>query len=189
MNRTVGIFILLLTLGTLAFAQDTGGASPSAVANKVATAQLVGRNGNVIGDVNFTEPAEGENRFVTIQVGIEQAAGLEPGDYGFHIHETGRCDAPDFESAGGHFNPTNASHGLLDPEGPHAGDLINLHVGEDGSVTYVVSTALVTLSEGERAIFDTDGSAVILHAQPDDYVTDPGGGSGDRIACGVIEQE
>ena len=188
MKHIVGFLILLLS-GTLAFAQDTGGASPSAVANKVATAQLVGRDGNVIGDVNFTEPADGEERFVTVQVGIEQATGLEPGDYGFHIHETGRCDAPDFESAGGHFNPTNASHGLLNPEGPHAGDLINLHVDEDGTVTYVVTTALVTLNEGERAIFDSDGSAVILHAQPDDYVTDSGGGSGDRIACGVIEQE
>ena len=189
MKYIVGLLVLLLS-GALVFAQETtGGASPSEVANKVATAQLVGRDGNVIGDVNFTEPAEGEGRFVTVQVGIEQATGLEPGDYGFHIHETGRCDAPDFESAGGHFNPTNASHGLLDPEGPHAGDLINLHVDEDGTVTYVVTTALVTLNEGERAIFDSDGSAVILHAQPDDYVTDPGGGSGDRIACGVIEQE
>ena len=180
---------LLLTLGTLAFAQDTGGASPSAVANKVATAQLVGRDGNVIGDVNFTEPAEGENRFVTVQVGIEQATGLEPGEYGFHIHETGRCDAPEFETAGGHFNPTGASHGLFNLEGPHAGDLINLNVGEDGTVTYVVSTERITLTEGERAILDSDGSAVIIHAQADNYLTDPGGSSGDRIACGVIEQE
>ena len=187
MKHTVGILLLLL-FGTLASAQDTGGASPSEVAVKAAAAELVDRDGNVIGDVNFSEPADGE-QFVTVQVGIEQATGLEPGDYGFHIHETGRCDAPDFTSAGGHFNPTGASHGLLDPEGPHAGDLPNLHVGEDGAVTYVVSTALVTLNEGERALFDADGSAVILHAQADDYLTDPGGGSGDRIACGVIEQE
>ena len=75
------------------------------------------------------------------------------------------------------------------PKVPHAGDLVNLHVDNDGTVTYVVTTSLITLTEGERAIFDSDGSAVILHAQPDDYVTDSGGESGDRIACGVIEQE
>ena len=164
---------------------SSGGASPAENAQLGATAELIDTDGNVVGDANFTMSEEG---YVTIQVGLSPDAGIAPGEHGFHIHETGECNAPDFESAGDHYNPTDAQHGLLNPEGPHAGDLPNLDVNQDGTTDYVVTTALVTLGDGERTLFDNDGSAVILHEGADNYVTTPGGSSGGRSVCGVIEQ-
>ena len=108
-----------------------------------------------------------------------------PGAHGFHIHTTGKCEPPDFASAGGHFNPDETKHGLLNPEGPHAGDMPNIHVPENGKLTVEVLNPLVTLSK-ESALLDEDGSALVLHADPDDYMTDPAGHAGGRIACGVI---
>jgi len=112
--------------------------------------------------------------------------GGERGQHGFHIHEVGKCTPPAFLSAGGHFNPTGAKHGLLDPDGPHAGDLPNLWIEADGSADYTVTTNLITLGPGKRSVFDKNGSALLIHTGPDDYITDPAGDSGDRIACGVI---
>lgn len=189
MNRLT-VLTVILTLG-LVYAQDTGGSSggvsPSESAVLEATAEIVDAEGNVIGDANFTT-GEGETGYVTVQIGVSEGSGLTPGEHGVHIHETGECSAPDFESAGGHYNPTGAQHGLLNPEGPHAGDLPNLMVSENGTVDYVVTTALVTASDGERTLFDGDGSALMIHESADDYVTDSGGDSGSRVACGVITQ-
>lgn len=181
---------LLLAALSFAVAQPSGGAAASQTSKTelAASAQLVDAQGNAIGDVNLTAPAGEGEPFVTIQVGLSPDAGIEPGEYGFHIHEVGQC-TPTFDAAGDHFNPADAQHGLLDQDGPHAGDLPNVVVGEDGTTTYVVNTNLVTLGEGERSLFDDDGSAVMLHAQADDYLTDPSGTSGDRIACGVVEQQ
>lgn len=178
-----------LTLLVLAggLAQDTSGASPSENAVLEATAELVDADGNVIGDANFTTGMDNTG-FVTIQVGVSADSGLAPGEHGIHIHETGQCDAPDFESAGGHYNPTDAQHGLLNPEGPHAGDLPNLIVAQDGTVDYLVTTGLVTLSDGDTSLFDGDGSALMIHEGADDYITDSSGDSGGRVACGVITQ-
>ncbi len=116
-------------------------------------------------------------------------AGLPGGDHGIHIHTTGDCDAAGkFESAGPHFNPTDHKHGSENPEGPHAGDLPNLSVPPEGAGVIVDLTAeSVTLGEGDNSLFDADGSAIVIHADPDDYRSDPSGNSGDRIACGVIE--
>jgi len=112
-------------------------------------------------------------------------AGLEPGVRAFHLHETGVCEAPDFMSAGGHLNPFGRTHGKLSEGGKHLGDLPNLEVGPSGSVERRVAF------EDDSAhlideIFDSDGTAVILHARPDDYITDPTGAAGPRIACAVI---
>ena len=179
----------MLTLG-LVHAQDTsgaeGGASPSETASLVGAAEITDAQGNVIGDANFTTGVN-DSSFVTVQIGLSEGSGLEPGEHGVHIHEVGECSAPDFESAGAHYNPTGAQHGLLNPEGPHAGDLPNLTVNENGAVDYLVTTALVTV-DGERTLFDSDGSALIVHAGADDYVTDSSGESGGRAACGVITQ-
>ena len=181
------LLVLTLLVLTGGLAQDTGGASPSENAVLGATAELVDADGNVIGDANFTTGVD-ETGYVTVQVGVSADSGLAPGEHGLHIHEVGQCDAPDFQSAGGHYNPTDAQHGLLNSEGPHAGDLPNLTVAQDGTVDYLVTTALVTLGDGDTSLFDSDGSALMIHEGADDYITDSSGDSGGRVACGVITQ-
>lgn len=123
-------------------------------------------------------------------VGVRLAlrlSGLPPGEKGLHVHETGRCEPPAFESAGGHFNPRGRQHGTENPEGPHAGDLPNVRVDDDGRVDTTLVTDRLTLAPGQAtSVVGAGGTALVLHAQPDDYRTDPSGESGDRIACGVI---
>jgi len=111
--------------------------------------------------------------------------GISPGEHAFHVHAIGKCDPPDFKSAGAHFNPDETKHGLMNPEGPHAGDMPNLHVPESGKLSIEVLNPLVTLRQ-DRALLDEDGSALVIHAGADDYTTDPAGNAGDRIACGVV---
>lgn len=148
-----------------------------------ATADLEDADGNPVGTAEFVEGPNG----VTITVNLQQGQdAVEPGEHGIHIHETGDI-TPDFEAAGEHFNPTNAQHGFNNPEGPHAGDLENIFVNEDGSASYTTTNSRITLSGGERSILDSDGSALVIHSAADDYETDPSGESGDRVAAGVIE--
>ncbi|MEA3032892.1 MAG: superoxide dismutase, Cu-Zn family, partial [Sphingomonadales bacterium] len=115
------------------------------------------------------------------------AAGLAPGTYGVHLHAIGRCDGPGFASAGPHWNPTARQHGKENPMGKHMGDLPNLVVGGDGrgSYEYAIDDARF-VGPGGDALLDADGAAVVIHAQADDYRTDPSGNSGARIACGVL---
>jgi Cu-Zn family superoxide dismutase len=108
--------------------------------------------------------------------------GLPVGTHGAHIHTTGRCDAPDFTTAGGHWNPTTAKHGSMNPQGPHEGDLPNLIVGSDGRGTLGITVPNATMA----GLLDTDGAAIVVHAGADDLMTDPSGNSGGRIACGVF---
>jgi Cu-Zn family superoxide dismutase len=95
----------------------------------------------------------------------------------------GRCDAPDFTSAGGHWNPTQKKHGTMNPQGPHQGDLPNLVIGSDGRGTIGAVIPGATLA----GLLDADGAAMVIHAGPDDLMTDPSGNSGGRIACGVFQ--
>jgi Cu-Zn family superoxide dismutase len=116
------------------------------------------------------------------------ASGIEPGEHGFHLHQIGICDTPDFKSAGGHLNPLGKSHGKDSPSGHHLGDLPNLNIGNDRS------GGLTVPIEGDQAqimdwLFDEDGTAVMIHAGPDDYKTDPTGDAGGRVACGVLSAE
>lgn len=111
-----------------------------------------------------------------------QVRGLPPGEHGAHVHTTGKCDAPSFESAGGHWNPAEKEHGLENPAGQHAGDMPNLVVAEDGSGTLEYQLKGGT-AEG---LLDADGAAMVIHAGADDQQTDPSGDSGARIACGVF---
>ena len=114
---------------------------------------------------------------VTVEVG-----GISPGAHGAHVHTTGKCDAPEVTTAGGHWNPTARKHGLENPEGPHAGDMPNLTVGADGRGTLTFMLPAGTY----EGLLDEDGAAFVVHAGADDLKTDPSGNSGGRIACGVF---
>lgn len=146
-------------------------------------APLINTNGDEIGEVTVTEGKNG----VIIQIEAEK---LSPGMHGFHIHEKGECTPPNFESAGGHFNPTDKEHGFDNPKGFHLGDLPNIEVEENGAVNAVVTDIDVTLQPGlENSILDEGGSAIVIHENADDYRTDPAGNAGDRIACAVLKSK
>ena len=113
---------------------------------------------------------------------------LPPGPHGMHIHETGKCDTPDFASAGGHFNPSGKQHGDQNPNGPHAGDIANLNVKPNGMTDVVFIAQHVTLQEAPNSLLKPGGTSLVIHAGPDDFKTDPSGNSGARIACGVINR-
>lgn len=114
------------------------------------------------------------------------ATGLAPGAYGTHLHAIGRCQAPSFESAGGHWNPTNRQHGRDNPQGQHMGDLPNLLVGTDGRGSLEFTIPGASLTGGGADLLDADGTSIVIHARPDDYRSDPSGNSGARIACGTF---
>ena len=156
-------------------------AAPSTVLAQTAggSAVLMNAAGQTVGTAQLSETAAGVR--VTVS-----ARGLPAGVHGIHIHAVGTCTPPDFTSAGGHFNPTGAQHGLRNPAGAHAGDLPNMTVAANGTANYATTAARVTLGAGAASLFDADGSALVIHADPDDEMTDPTGNSGGRIACGVI---
>jgi Cu-Zn family superoxide dismutase len=140
-----------------------------------ATATIRTASGATVGRATATDVAGG------IRYTID-ASGMPPGTHGAHIHTTGRCDASDFASAGGHWNPTAAKHGTMNPMGPHEGDLPNLIVGTGGRGTLGVTVP----GQSMAGLLDADGAAIVIHAGPDDLMTDPSGNSGGRIACGVF---
>ena len=146
-----------------------------------ARADLINTNGVKIGDVQLAEREKEPG--VTLRL---QAWSLPAGIHGFHIHDSGRCDTPEFGLTGGHFNPTGKKHGLKNPDGPHAGDLPNLLVPESGKVDITLSILGVTLKPGPNSLLKPGGTSLVIHALPDDEVTDPAGNSGPRIACGII---
>ena len=113
---------------------------------------------------------------------------LNPGVHAIHVHQYPKCDAPEFKSAGGHFNPAGKQHGLQNPAGHHAGDMpINLQVGDDGMVKKVFTTKDITLDpKAPNSVFANGGTSVIVHQGPDDMKTDPSGNAGGRAACGAI---
>lgn len=143
---------------------------------------LVDTRGQTIGTVRAWQTAGG----VTFRV---DAAGLPHGIHGIHVHSVGRCDPPDFASAGSHWNPAGKKHGLSNPAGPHAGDLPNVEVAANGVLGTTVTLPGANLfapTGAPGALLDADGAALVIHAQADDNVTDPSGNSGPRIACAVI---
>jgi Cu-Zn family superoxide dismutase len=143
-----------------------------------ARAELKDAAGRAVGDVRFTDTPNGLLVHATL-------SDVAAGTHALHIHTTGRCDAPSFESAGGHFNPTNRQHGFLDAKGPHAGDLPNVHVaGSPLRVDLFVPD--VRLRTGPAMLLDADGAAVVIHAGADDYRSEPAGDAGRRVACGVV---
>ncbi len=170
----------LAVLGVIAVAPGIKNAQAEVAPARHASAVIKNVSGEVIGNARFAQDATGN---VHINV---HAKGLTPGLHGIHIHAVGACVAPAFTSAGGHFNPTGAEHGHDNPLGAHAGDLPNMVVNEDGIGHLNTTSDHFTLGSGDTSLFDTDGSAVVIHAGPDDQVSNPAGNSGGRIACGVI---
>jgi superoxide dismutase, Cu-Zn family len=144
-----------------------------------ATAVMKDAKGTTVGLATFTEEAGG---LVRINVNVR---GLTPGLHSIHIHNTGNCTGPSFNSAGGHYNPLGKEHGLNNPKGPHAGDLPNLEVGADGMGHMNFTTDRVTVSPGPTMLFTANGTSLVIHAGPEDQLTNPAGNSGVRIVCGV----
>lgn len=168
--------------GTAADSPFVGSATtPADAQGTVAVAELRDSSGAVVGEATLVEGAGG-----SVEVALT-VAGLEAGEHGVHVHETGRCEPP-FESAGGHFNPDSTQHGLENPEGPHAGDLPNVSVDDAGNGSLTETTDLFTLGFGDRSLFDEDGAAIVVHAEADDMTSDPAGDAGGRVACGVLER-
>jgi superoxide dismutase, Cu-Zn family len=166
---TLGLGILFLVIASGAASAQV----PSGYAD------LRDKNGNIVGAADFRELEDG----ILIMMRVKE---LPPGVHALHIHAVGKCEAPDFASAGGHFNPGNKKHGLRNSEGAHAGDIPDLYVTKSGAGRFETINERFTLSGGVNSVFDGDGSALVIHAAGDDDTTDPTGNSGDRIACGVI---
>ena len=154
-----------------------------AAAPKSAHAEIVNARGAKIGSAKITLTSDG----VKIAVKVSQ---LTPGEHGIHIHTVGKCEGPAFTSAGGHFNPTNAHHGVHNAQEPHPhlGDLMNLVVDTNGKGNASFIANGVTLGDGANSLFHEGGTALVIHAKADNLMSDPSGNSGDRIACGVIEK-
>ena len=161
-------------------------------APKSAHADIVDAQGQNIGTAKILAAPKG----IKIEVFVKQ---LPLGTHGIHVHAVGKCEGPDFTSAGPHLNPDAKKHGKDNPEGPHAGDLLNIEVKADRTAESLdamrmapakatLLDTMVTLGDGPTSVFHDGGTAIVIHAKADDYKTDPAGNSGERIACGVIQK-
>jgi len=178
MHKLALIPVMVGLAAAYASAQAPAPQAPAAAAPG-AKATLKDAQGKTLGEATLRESPAG----VLVKLDLQ---GVPPGPHAFHVHTVGKCDGPDFMTAGGHFNPTTMKHGLMATGGPHAGDMPNLFVPADGKLSVEVLDANVTLAAGPKSVFDTDGSALMLHATADDYTSDPAGSAGARLGCGVI---
>jgi len=165
-------FALALSCATSTFGQS----SPQS-----ARADIVNAQGQKVGTATIVQAGAG----VRIDLNVLH---LPPGVHAIHIHAVGKCEGPDFKTAGGHLNPDTKKHGKENTEGPHAGDLANFEVGSDGTAKVSLGAEHVTLGEGPNSLFHEGGTALVVHEKADDYKTDPAGSSGARIACGLVQR-
>ncbi len=169
--KNIGLFFGMLALIVFSGCGST----------QTAKAVLHNAKGEVVGKATLLETPEG------VKISLA-ATGVPRGTHAFHIHEAGSCEAPDFKSAGGHFNPHGKKHGHQNPDGAHAGDLQDIQVGWRGKASVEQIAKEVTLGRGNHSLFHRGGTSLVIHADPDDNVSDPAGNAGTRIACGVIEK-
>lgn len=158
-------------------------ASAHAAKAEPVKAKLTTSDGKDAGTATFTQKKKG------VQVKLD-FKNLPVGDHAVHIHQNAKCDAPDFKTAGGHFNPAGKKHGIKNPAGHHNGDLpMNLTVGEDhtGHASFVVDDLSLDPAAPD-SLFLNGGTSIVVHEKADDMVSDPAGNAGNRIACGVITQ-
>lgn len=162
----------------LAACSDTDTTTTSYMQQDILTA-----TGDILGTIKLRDLGQ-KGTEVTVSVSGLASAGT----HAMHFHEKGLCDAPSFTSSGGHYNPTGMDHGKMSENGPHAGDMMNLEVGADGTGTLTVINERVSIKgdHGLPALLDADSTALIIHAKADDYVTQPTGAAGPRIGCAVI---
>ena len=175
-------FGFLAAAGVLAAMTGQGGTQSGKPVKEIKV-KLINSKGEPAGTAVLKQKKNG----VEVKVALEN---IPFGEHGVHIHQNAVCEGPDFKTAGGHFNPDSKQHGFENPAGHHAGDTpSNVSVGEDhrGSMRWVLTA--VTLQPGTpNSLLSGSGTALIVHEKADDMKTDPSGGSGNRIACGVIQQ-
>jgi superoxide dismutase, Cu-Zn family len=180
MTKKILLSAALVSLFAGSALADKTAAKPPAKAKPV-TVKLNDGTGKSVGTATLSADPGG----VKIVLAVK---GLAAGDHAIHVHETATCTAPDFKSAGGHFNPDHKKHGKDSPDGAHAGDMPNFTVDAKGASTATIIATGVTLTDGDHSVFTNGGTALVIHDKADDMKTDPAGAAGDRIACGVIKK-
>ncbi|MEO8681011.1 MAG: superoxide dismutase family protein [Vicinamibacterales bacterium] len=169
MNRTLALIVATVVAGTLSLS-----------AQGMTHVMLKDAEGK---DVGMAMLSAAKGGGVSIDIDFK---GLPPGEHALHFHQTAKCEAPGFTTAGGHFNPGMKKHGMQNPEGPHAGDMANFTVAANGTAKATIVNKNVSLGTDANSVFANGGTALMIHAAADDMKSDPAGNAGARIACGTV---